>query len=162
MGNLCYTHDADNIAIIYAQNDYFGVSFFKGALTNDPDGLLYQRFAQMQSARLFWFSDLAQLQASASQSKAFVADAIEIENAGIRADMIAKNTLVYPPKLQNIIDEDGVFASAFDALTHGRKRGYVLYIEGAKQAKTRYARIGKYVEHILDGKGIHSWTTRGP
>ncbi len=154
-GNLCYTHDGANIVMIYALKTYCGLSFFKGALMNDPEGLLYQRSAQMQAARLFRFTELAALQASAPQIKALVADAIAIEAAGLKVAMPAKDALIYPPELQDRMDGDDAFAAAFAALTQGRKRGYVLHIEAAKQPATRHSRIDKYMPRIFDGKGMY-------
>tara|TARA_R110002051_G_scaffold36609_8_gene79351 strand:+ start:7551 stop:8186 length:636 start_codon:yes stop_codon:yes gene_type:complete len=153
-GNLCYTNAGANIVMIYALKAYCGLSFFKGALMNDPEGLLYQRSEQMQAARLFRFTSLSAISQAQGQISAFVADAVAIEKAGLKVMMTAKDTLHYPQELQDYIDEDVAFAEAFEALTPGRKRGYVLHIAGAKQSATRRARINKNAHRIFAGKGI--------
>lgn len=154
-GNLCYTHSDANIAMIYAIKAYCGVSFFKGALMTDPEGLLYQRSEQMQAARLYRFTSLAEVMAGQKHLARFVVNAVAIEAAGLKVAMMAKDELIYPQELQDMINCDDAFAAAFDGLTAGRKRGYVLHIAGAKQAVTRLARIEANVTRILAGKGIY-------
>lgn len=152
-GNLCYTDAGANIVMIYALKAYCGLSFFKGSLMNDPEKLLYQRSEQMQAARLR-FTGFPAISRARGQISAFVADAVAIEKAGLRVEMTVKDALVYPPELQDRIDEDAGFAQAFVALTPGRKRGYVLHIARAKQSATRLARIDKNTQRIFAGKGI--------
>ena len=152
---LCYTYNDANIVMFYGLKAYCGLSFFKGALMNDPEGLLYQRSAQMQAARLYRFTSLDEVTAATAQVKAFVADAIAIELAGLKVEMTAKDDLVYPQELIDRMDANDAFAAAFEALTQGRKRGYVLHIAAAKQPATRFARIDKYVARIFDGKGLY-------
>tara|TARA_R110002167_G_scaffold365312_2_gene589625 strand:+ start:36624 stop:37259 length:636 start_codon:yes stop_codon:yes gene_type:complete len=153
-GNLCYTDSGANIVMIHALKAYCGLSFFKGALMNDPEKVLYQRSEQMQAARLMRFTGLPAISQARGQISAFVADAVAIERAGRKVEMLAKDALVYPSELQDRIADDAEFAQAFAALTPGRRRGYVLHIAGAKQSATRHARIDKNAARIFAGKGI--------
>jgi uncharacterized protein YdeI (YjbR/CyaY-like superfamily) len=87
--------------------------------------------------------------------KSYVQQAILAEKAGLKVDFKAKRELELPEELTRMLGKDKKLAKAFAALTPGRKRAYVLHITGAKQSKTRTARIEKHVPRILAGKGLN-------
>lgn len=151
----CYTYDGGNILILSAFKEYCSISFFKGVLLKDPAGALVSPGENSQATRLLKFTSLTQVEAQASLIKAYVQEAIEIEKAGLQVEY--KKTAEYdmPPEFQEVLDDDPALKMAFDALTPGRQRGYLLYFSSAKQAKTRRARIEKYTPMIMEGIGMH-------
>ena len=156
-GNLCFCLEGRNVAILYAMKATVGLSFFKGVLMRDPKGLLVQQGKHSQAGRLLGFTSLAQIRAQEDDIKAMIAEAIAVERSGRKVDFAEKDALVYPPELIERLAQDSALNAAFEALTPGRKRGYVLHFEGAKQAATRHARIDKYAPKIMAGKGMNDW-----
>jgi len=151
---LCYTHEGANVVIIFCLKDYCGPGFFKGSLLDDPDGVLYQQTENAQATRLIRFTSLAQITQSEKILTDYIHRAIAVEKAGLKVDFKAKHDLDYPAELLDKIDQDPAFKTAFEALTPGRQRGYMLHFTGAKQSKTRAARIEKARPGILAGKGM--------
>jgi uncharacterized protein YdeI (YjbR/CyaY-like superfamily) len=151
----CYTFENRNIVLLAAFKDYCAVSFFKGALLKDPAGFLIKPGKNSQAVRQFRITGSRQINEMAATLKAYVMEAIEVERAGLKVDFTAKNELVLPEEFRQKLDEDPVLKAAFEGLTPGRQRGYNLYFSGAKQSKTRVARIEKCRQRILEGKGIH-------
>lgn len=151
----CYTFQKSNIVMLSAFNDYCALSFFKGALLKDAEGILIQQTKNMQASRQIRFTAVQEVVEMEPILKAYLDEAVEVEKAGLKVDFKEKNELDYPEELQHKLDEDPALKTAFEALTPGRQRGYVLYFSGAKQAKTRASRVEKYVPKILDGKGFH-------
>lgn len=151
----CYTFEGSNILIMSAFKEYCSLSFFKGALLKDPEGVLEKPGENTQAGRLIRFTDVQRIVELAPVIKAYVAEAIEVEKAGL--DVVYKKTSEFevPDELVDVFEEDPQFQEAFDALTPGRQRGYLLHFAGAKQSKTRRARIEKYRDQIFDGKGMH-------
>ncbi len=151
----CYTFQKKNILIVSALKDYASVSFFKGSLLQDTEGLLVAPGKNTQAARLIKFTSRQKITEWEQVLKRYIFEAIEVEKAGLQVDFKKKKELVYPAELQEKMSTDAAFAAAFDALTPGRQRGYVLYFSSAKQSKTRESRIDKYIPWILEGKGMH-------
>lgn len=151
----CYTVGNGNVVILSAFKAYCSLSFFKGALLKDPEGVLVQPSKHSQAARLIKFTDVAQVVEMESILKDTIYEAIEVEKAGLKVDFSQKDELEYPEELQNKFDEDPALEAAFEALTLGRQRGYVLHFSGAKQSKTRVSRIEKCIPKIFEGKGFH-------
>lgn len=151
----CYTHNKKNILVVAAFNDYCSISFFKGSLLKDPKGILEKPGENSQAARLIPFTSVQQIDRLEKAIRGFVADAIELENSGAKVDFSAKQNLDLPEELLTKFDELPALRSAFNALTPGRQRGYVLFFSAAKQSKTRLARIDKCKPLILAGKGLH-------
>ncbi len=150
----CYTFRNNNVLILSAFKDYCSLSFFKGALLNDEAGILEKPGPNSQAARLIKFTNVQQVIELEPTIKAFIQQAIDIEKAG-RTVAFKKNPEPMPEELEQKLEEDPVFKAAFEALTPGRQRGYIIYFSGAKQSKTREARIEKYMPKILEGKGFH-------
>ena len=152
-GKPCYMHDGRNIAIVQEFKDFLALMFFKGALLKDPDGVLEDQGPNSRSARRMCFTSVDDVTASAGTIEAYVVEAIEVEESGAEVPSPPEPELA--EELQARLDEDPAFKEAFESLTPGRQRGYNLHIAGAKQSKTRAARVEKHVPRIMDGKGPH-------
>ena len=149
-----YTSDGANITIIWAFKESCGLGFFKGALLADPKGLLQAPGPNSRAARKLPLYSLDDIQAHATQIRAFVENAIRVEKAGLKVPA-AHDDLEYPPELDDALASDPKLAEAFAALTPGRRRGYVLNIAAAKRSETRAARIQKFAPRIMEGLGLH-------
>jgi uncharacterized protein YdeI (YjbR/CyaY-like superfamily) len=152
-GKPCFQFEGKNIAIIQPFKEHCSLLFFKGALLEDTLGLLRSQGENTQSALRLEFTSEAQIKKTVL--KLYVKQAIEVEKAGRKVDFKAKRQLELPDELTEILQRDHRLAKAFDALTPGRQRGYVLFFMGAKQSQTRTARIEKYIPKILAGLGFH-------
>ncbi|WP_367392065.1 DUF1801 domain-containing protein [Lewinella sp. LCG006] len=151
----CYTFQGSNIAIIGGFKTHCVLSFFKGALLQNPEGILEKPGENIQAARVIRFTNSKEITAKKSTLEAYIFEAIEVEKAGLRIDFKEKNELVLVEELLHKFEELPAFKTAFEALTPGRQRGYNLFFSAGKQSQTRTARIEKYIERILDGKGIN-------
>lgn len=151
----CYTFQNKNIIVMSAFKDYCALSFFKGALLNDSEGILEKPGANTQAARLIPFTGVREILKMEEVLKAYIFEAIEVEKAGLKVDFKKKKELELPEELQDQLQENPDLKAAFEALTPGRQRGYILYFSAPKQSKTRTSRIEKYIEKILNGKGFH-------
>jgi uncharacterized protein YdeI (YjbR/CyaY-like superfamily) len=157
-GVPCYTDRGKNIAIISAFKNHCSLSFFKGVLLKDEENLLTAPGPNSQSSRYLAFTDVHQVLEKEDFIRAYLFEAIDIEKAGLKVNFNAKNNLDYPDELLQKMQEDPVFKEAFESLTPGRQRGYILHFTGAKQSPTRSRRIEKCVPKIMEGKG---WNERG-
>ncbi len=154
-GVPCYTVENRNVVIVSAFKEYCSLSFFKGVLLKDAKRILVKPGENSQSARLIRFTSVQEIVKLESALKEYVLEAIELEKSGAKVDFRAKSELVIPDELQKKFDELPALRSAFQALTAGRQRGYVLHFSAAKQSKTREARIEKCIPAILEGRGMH-------
>lgn len=153
-GCPCYTVQKSNIVLIHGFKDYCALLFMQGALLKDPEGLLVQQTKNVQSARQLRFSRVQEITDRASVIQAYIKEAMELDKAGLK--MALKETASYavPVEFQLVLDDLPELKTAFQALTPGRQRGYLLFFSVPKQAKTRESRIEKFLQHILDGKGL--------
>jgi len=151
-GKPCYRHDGANIVIIQEMKHFLALMFFKGALLDDPDGVLESQGPNSRSARRMCFTSVDGVKERADTIAAYVHEAIEVEEAGLEVGPPPELELV--EELRVRLDDDADLKAAFEALTPGRQREYHLHISSAKQATTREARIDKYVPKILAGKGF--------
>lgn len=151
----CYTFEGSNILILAAFKGYAALSFFKGALLEDANGLLEKPGEHAQSGRYIPFTDVPSIVAIEPVLKAYIFEAIEVEKAGLKVDFKAVSEYVIPEELQQKMEENPVFNAAFHALTPGRQKGYLIYFAEPKQAKTRAARIEKSMERVFKGIGVH-------
>lgn len=151
----CYTFQNSNILLMSAFKEYCALSFFKGALLKDPNSILIQQTENTQSARQIRFTNTQEIVEMEPIIKACVNEAIEVEKAGLKVDFKDTSEYVIPEEFQEILDENPALNAAFEALTPGRQRGYILYFSAPKQSKTRLSRIEKYMQQIHDGKGLH-------
>jgi uncharacterized protein YdeI (YjbR/CyaY-like superfamily) len=152
-GKPCFTFEGRNVAIIQPFKEHCSLMFFKGALLQDTYGLLRSQGENTQSALRLEFTSEAQIKKTVVES--YVKQAIAVEQAGLKVDFKAKHELELPEELTRILKKDRRLGKAFHALTPGRRRGYVLHFTGAKQSKTRTARIEKCIPKILAGKGMN-------
>jgi len=154
-GQPCYTHQNHNVLIISAFKDSCIISFFKGALLNDPHKLLVSQGENVQGGRIIKFTHPNQVLAIEATLKEYIFEAVEIENAGLRIELKKTSDYPVPAELQQKIEENEAFKEAFYALTPGRQRGYILHFAAPKQSKTRESRIEKCLPDIFNGKGMH-------
>jgi len=151
----CYTFQKSNVVILSALKESCTLSFFKGALLKDPHGILTKPGENSQAGRLIRFTSVQQIVELEPILKAYLHEAIEVEKAGLKVDFKAKDELVIPEELQNKFATDPALKTAFESLTPGRQRGYILFFTAPKQSKTRESRIEKNIPRILEGKGLH-------
>ena len=151
-GKPCYTFQKSNAVIIQGFKEFCALLFCKGALLNDPAGIL-KKFG-WQAARRIPFSNVREIVEMEPILKVYIHEAIEAEKAGLKVNY-KKHPEPIPEELQNKLDEIPALKTAFDALTPGRQRGYILYFSAAKQSKTRASRVKKCMPQILKGKGLN-------
>lgn len=154
-GKPCYTAHGGNVAIIQPFKAHCALMFFKGALLDDSRGVLVRPGKNSRAARRVEFTSEAQIQELEPVLRTHIERAVEIEAAGLRVEKGTKPALELPEELQEKLKGDEGLARAFHALTPGRQRAYVLHFSGAKQSKTRRARVERCVEKILAGKGLN-------
>lgn len=153
-GCPCYTLENDNIVLIHGFKDYCALLFMQGALLIDTKKHLVQQTKNVQSARQFRFKNLDEVMEYKSEIKTFIKEAIANSKAGIKVELKKTTEYEMPIEFQTVLNEMPELKRAFQNLTPGRQRGYLLYFSSAKQSKTREARIEKYIDQILKGKGI--------
>jgi uncharacterized protein YdeI (YjbR/CyaY-like superfamily) len=151
-GKPCFNHDGRNIAIMQEMNDFLALMFFKGALLRDPAGILKSQGPNSRSALRVEFTSVGDVKKLAKTVRSYVADAIDVENAGLK--VAAAPELVLVDELQQRLDSDRAFRTAFEALTPGRRREYNLHVSSAKQSTTRLSRVNTCAPRILAGKGL--------
>ena len=151
-GKPCYTFRKSNIVIIQGFKEFCALLFCKGALLKDRHGIL-RKFG-WEAARRIPFTDVREILEMGPILRAYICEAIEAEKAGLKVNYKKKPEPI-PKELQNKLDEIPALKTAFNALTPGRQRGYILYFSGAKQSKTRASRVKKCMPQILKGKGLN-------
>ena len=154
-GVPCYTFSKGNILIIHGFKEYCALNFFKGALLQDTDGILVQQTENSQASRQIRFTNLKEISEKAAILKAYIFEAIEIEKAGLKIDYKKVEDFSIPEELIQKWTEDPTIKTAFDKLTPGRQKAYLLHFSDSKQSKTRLARIEKNMPRILNGKGLN-------
>jgi uncharacterized protein YdeI (YjbR/CyaY-like superfamily) len=154
-GKLCYASEGSNVVIIFALKDYFALGFFKGALIDDDRDILVRPGEHSQAMRQIRFAGLKDIVDAEDAVRDYLGKAIQAEKDGLEVDFAEKDNLSYPDELQTYLDDDQEFAAAFEALTPGRRRGYVLHISGAKKSATRMSRIEQARPRVLGGKGLN-------
>lgn len=153
-GKPCYTFQGSNVVIVHGFKEYCALLFCKGALLKDPKGILVQQTENVQAARQIRFTNLAEILKMKATLKTYIREAIEVEKAGLEVTYKKTSEFAVPEEFQKKLNEVSKLKQAFTSLTPGRQRGYLLHFAGAKQAKTREARIAKWMPHILQGKGL--------
>ncbi len=153
-GVPCYSFQNTNIVIIGGLKDCCVLSFFKGNLLNDSEGILSKPGENTQTVRVIRFNSVREIVKMAPILKAYIYEAVEVEEAGLKVKP-KKNPEPIPEEFQKKLDKKPALKTAFEALTPGRQRAYILYFSAPKQSKTREARIEKYIKQILDGKGFN-------
>lgn len=151
----CYSFQGNNVVLIGSFKEFCTLSFFKGTLLQDSNGLLSKPGENSQAIRFFKFTNLQEIIEQQSIIKAYIYEAIEIEKAGLKVIFKSNTDLELVEELQIALDKNSDLKTAFQALTPGRQRAYNLYFSTPKQSKTRENRIENYIPRIIDGKGIN-------
>jgi len=154
-GVPCYTFQKSNLVLIHVFKEYCALLFFKGALLNDANGILIQQTKNVQAARQIRFTNVREIVKLKPILKAYIYEAIEVEKAGLKVPFKKTKEFSMPEEFQNKLNENPGLKKAFNALTPGRQRGYLLYFSAPKQSKTRESRVEKCMEQILNGKGLN-------
>ncbi len=154
-GCPCYLFEKSNIVLIHTFKEYCALLFFKGALLNDPNGILIQQTENVQSARQIRFTGLSEILDLEPGLKSYIHQAIEVEKVGLKVDFKKPEEFKVAPEFQSKLDKIPALKTAFEALTPGRQRGYLLHFSAPKQSATREARVEKYIPQILGGKGLN-------
>ena len=154
-GVPCYMFQKRNIVLIHGFNEYCALLFFKGALLHDVHGILIKQTENVQAGRQIRFTNVREIVAMATILKAYIYEAIEVEKAGLEVNFKKTTEFIIPEEFQNKCDEIPTLETAFKALTPGRQRAYILYFSAPKQSKTRESRVEKYMQQILNGKGLN-------
>ena len=150
----CYTVDGKNVFLLHAFKNYCAILFMKGALLKDAKGLLVQQTKNVQSGRQIRFANIDEIIKLEPTIKAYIREAIKVEKAGLEVHMKKTEEFEMPEEFHIRLKNSAALRKAFDALTPGRQRGYLLYFSAAKQSKTRDSRIEKCAPQILKGKGV--------
>lgn len=153
-GCPCYTIGKSNIFLIHGFKDYCALLFMQGALLKDTKNILIQQTENVQSARQLRFANIEEILKCKSTIKSYIKEAIELDKAGLKVELKKTTEYKIPDEFQSAINEISELKIAFEALSPGRQRGYLLYFSSAKQSKTRNERVEKYIPKILDGKGL--------
>ncbi|MDQ3682162.1 MAG: DUF1801 domain-containing protein [Bacteroidota bacterium] len=154
-GVPCYTLQKSNIVLIHVFKEYCALLFFKGALLNDANGILIQQTKNVQAGRQVRFTSVQEIAEMEAILKAYIYEAIEVEKAGLQVDFKKTTEFTIAEEFQNKLDKTPALRTAFDALTPGRQRAYMLYFSAPKQSKTRESRVEKCMKQILKGKGLN-------
>jgi uncharacterized protein YdeI (YjbR/CyaY-like superfamily) len=153
-GQACYDLNGSNVVLIHGFKDYCALLFMKGVLLKDPKGILVQQTKNVQSARQLRFESLADINKQKTTIKAYIKEAIAVEKSGAKVAMKGVAQFDVPAEFLQHLDDDPKLAEAFQALTPGRQKGYLLHFSGAKQSATRAARVQKHAPRILKGLGL--------
>jgi uncharacterized protein YdeI (YjbR/CyaY-like superfamily) len=154
-GCPCYTFDNTNIVLIHGFKEYCALLLFKGALLNDPNGVLIQQTKNVQSARQIRFTNVKEIVKMEKILKAYIYEAIEVEKAGLKVKLKKTSEYKIPEEFQKKLNKNSALKTAFYALTPGRQRAYLFYFSQPKLSKTRESRVEKYIKQILNGRGLN-------
>ncbi len=154
-GKPCYTFQKSNIVLMHGFKEYCALLFLKGALLKDDHGILIQQTENVQSARQIRFTNVREIIKIEHILKSYIKEAIEVEKAGLKVNFKKTAKFIIPEEFQKQLDKNHYLKTAFDSLTPGRQRGYILYFSAPKQSKNRESRIEKYIQQILKGKGLN-------
>ena len=153
-GVPCYTLEGRNVVLIHSFKEYCALLFFKGALLKDAKGILIQQTDNVQAARQVRFKNVEEIRKLRTVLKAYIAEATKVERSGLKVELKKTEEFSVPEEFQAKLDGMLDLKTAFEALTPGRRRAYLLHFSSAKQSKTRTARVLKAIPDILSGKGL--------
>lgn len=154
-GCPCYMFQKSNVVLIHGFKEYCALLFMKGALLQDAKGILIQQTENVQSARQIRFSTAKEITKLRATLKAYIFEAIELEKAGLKVEMKKPAQFKMAEEFKIKLDKNSKLKTAFESLTPGRQRAYLLHFSQPKQAKTREARVEKCIPQILIGKGLN-------
>jgi len=153
-GCPCYTLDGKNVVLMHGFKEYCALLFMKGALLQDVKKILIQQTENVQSARQLRFTSKQQIVKMATTIKAYIYEAIEVEKAGLKVELKKTTEYNMPEEFREQLDKMPKLKKAFETLTPGRQRAYLFHFSQPKLAKTRVARVEKYIPQILEGRGL--------
>jgi len=153
-GVPCYTLEGRNVVLIHSFKEYCALLFFKGALLKDAKGILIRQTDNVQAARQVRFKNVEEIRKLKTVLKAYIAEAVKVEQSGLKVELKKTEEFSVPEEFQAKLDGMLELKTAFEALTPGRRRAYLLHFSSAKQSKTRTARVLKAIPDILSGKGL--------
>ncbi len=153
-GQPCYALDGKNVALIHGFKEYCAILFHKGALLEDPKGVLIQQTKNVQAARQIRFTSVQEVTRLETTVKAYLRKAIEIERAGLRVPFKKTEDFELPEELESRLAANAKLKKAFAALTPGRQRAYIFHFAQPKLSATRAARVKKHIPRILNGLGL--------
>ncbi|WP_159467834.1 YdeI family protein [Dyadobacter sp. 3J3] len=156
-GCPCYTFQQSNIVLIHVFKEYCALLFFKGSLLKNTHKILIQQTENVQAARQIRFTGIKEITEQESILKAHIYEAIEVEKAGLKVALKKPAEFSIAEEFQTKLDNTPALKTAFEKLTPGRQRAYLLHFSQPKQSKTREARVEKSIEKILDGKGLDDY-----
>ena len=154
-GVPCYTFRKHNVVLMHGFKEYCALLFFKGALLHDTYGILIKQTENVQASRQIRFTNIREIIEMEPILKSYINEAVEVEKAGLEVNFKKSTEFRIPEELQNKFDEIPALKTSFDALTPGRQRAYILYFSAPKQSETRNSRVEKYMQQILNGKGLN-------
>jgi uncharacterized protein YdeI (YjbR/CyaY-like superfamily) len=154
-GFPCYTFENRNIVLIHGFKEYCALLFFKGALLKDAKGILIIQSENVQASRQIRFTNVREIVKMEAILKAYIYEVIEVEKTGLKVKYKKITEFIIPEEFQNKLDKRPALKTAFDALTPGRQRAYILYFSAPKQSKTRDSRVEKCMQQILNRKGLN-------
>ena len=154
-GVPCYSFQESNIVLIHVFKEYCALLFIKGALLHDDNGILIQQTKNVQAGRQIRFTNVGEIVEMETILKVYIYEAIEVEKVGLKVNFKKTTEFIISEEFQNKFDEIPALKTAFDALTPGRQRAYILYFSEPKQSKTRESRVEKCMQQILNGKGLN-------
>lgn len=154
-GTPCYTLDGRNIVLIHTFKEYCAFLFFKGALMRDEKGILIQQSKNVQATRQIRFTSLKEITQLKKELKAYIFQAIEIEKSGAKVVLKKVSEFEMADEFKTKLNEMPALKKAFEALTPGRQRAYLLHFSQPKQSQTRESRVLKCIPQILNGKGLN-------
>jgi len=153
-GKPCYSFENSNVVLIHGFKEYCALLFCKGVLLKDAHRILVQQTEHVQAARQIRFTSVQQIVEMEPTVKAYIQEAVAVEKAGLEVNYKKTSEFKMPEELKNKLRQLPALKTAFESLTPGRQRGYILFFSAPKQSKTRESRIEKYRQKILDGKGL--------
>ncbi|MCR9066343.1 MAG: YdeI/OmpD-associated family protein [Cytophagales bacterium] len=154
-GCPCYTFQKNNVVLIHGFKEYCALLFHKGVLLKDTENILIQQTKDVQVARQIRFTSISEIENLQHTIRAYVYEAIEVEKAGIQPQLKEVAQFEMADEFKSILDEQPELKKAFEELTPGRQRAYLLHFSQPKQSKTRTSRVEKAIPKIMDGKGLN-------
>ncbi|EKJ85778.1 uncharacterized protein YdeI (YjbR/CyaY-like superfamily) [Leptospira meyeri] len=154
-GQPCYTLNGQNIFLVHGFKEYCAILFFKGALLKDPKKILIQQTKNVQSARQIRFKNVSEITKLKTTIKSYIKEAIQLAQSGKKIVLKKTSEYEFPEEFLKRLEEEPKLQTAFESLTPGRQRGYLLHFSGAKKTETRVERIEKQIANILKGKGLN-------
>lgn len=153
-GVPCYTVNSHNVLLIHTFKDFCAVLFFKGVLMKDSKHILVQQTKNVQAGRQIRFTSITEITEMKSVLQSYIREAVAIEKAGLEVAFKKTEDYEMTEEFRKRLDASSALRDAFDVLTPGRRRAYLLYFSSAKQSTTREARVEKCIDLIMDGMGL--------